>query len=217
MKLLRIDSSPMGDGAISRRLTNEFLEQWLRKNPEGAVIARDLARTAIPVVDASWVQANYPPKEMRTPQQVERLRVSSQLIAELQEADEYVIGMPMHNWGPPARFKLWVDQIVTPSTCLQRPLTGKRGTFIIAAGRIYAPGSPDAHKNYLLPWLQTLFELLGAREMRFVFADGTKRIYNGDVDREAFLAAHVAEVRSLFGNGREYEREEDTACTTERK
>ena len=37
MKLLRIDSNPMGEAAISRQLTNEFVQRWLSANPRSTV------------------------------------------------------------------------------------------------------------------------------------------------------------------------------------
>ena len=198
VKLLRIDSSPMGDGAISRQLTEEFVQKWCDANHEAIVIARDLNATAISIIGAAWVAANYTPKESRTREQSELLALSTELITELQKADEYVIGMPMHNWGPPAALKLWVDQIVTPLTKSTRPLAGKRATFIISAGAVYVPGSKDAPKNYLVPWLRTVFGFLGVDEMHFVVADGSRDMHLGKVDRTKFLAPHIESVRELF-------------------
>jgi FMN-dependent NADH-azoreductase len=200
VKLLRIDSSPYGKAAISRRLTEEFVQRWLAENHGGSVITRDLTTIDIPIIDAAWVSANYTPRDARTCRQNEILGLSAEFIRELTDADEYVIGLPMHNWGPPSKFKLWVDQIVTPSTLLEKPLTGKRVTFIIAAGKVYAPGSPDASKNYLLPWLRTVFGCLGMADVDFVFAEGTKKVHSGDVDREAFLVPHLQAIRALFAH-----------------
>jgi FMN-dependent NADH-azoreductase len=198
VKLLRIDCSPFGETAISRRLTEEFAQRWLAENHGSGLTTRDLSTTTIPVVDAAWVSANYTPRVSRTHRQNEILKLSSELITELTDADEYVIGMPMHNFGPPSIFKLWVDQIVTPSTLLERPLAGKRATFAIAAGRIYAPGSPDSNKNYLVPWLRTVFGSLGMNDMQFVIADGTKRVHSGELDRAIFLVPHLEAIRALF-------------------
>jgi FMN-dependent NADH-azoreductase len=152
----------------------------------------------VPVVNAEWVSANYTPQAARTPRQNEILKLSAQLIKELTNANEYVIGLPIHNWGPPSSFKLWVDQIVVPSTLLERPLAGKRATFMVAAGRCYSPGSPDANKNYVVPWLRSVFGALGASDMRFVFADNTRSLQSGALDRAAFLAPHLEAIRGLF-------------------
>ena len=32
-------------------------------------------------------------------------------LAELEQADEYVFGVPIHNFGVPSVLKLWIDQI----------------------------------------------------------------------------------------------------------
>jgi FMN-dependent NADH-azoreductase len=205
VKLLRIDSSPMGETAISRQLTKEFVQRWLGANPHSAVIRRDLATITIPVVNAAWVAANYTPEESRTHQQNELLKLSTEFITELLDSDEYVIGMPMHNWGQRSSLKLWVDQIVTASSRSERPLaarrvtlTGKRATFIIAAGAVYAPDSANASKNYLVPWLRTLFGSLGIKDMQFVLADGTKDTNKGKIDRATFIAPHIEAIHALF-------------------
>src|SRR5580700_8588826 len=82
--LLRIDSSPLGDGAsFSRQLTSEFVEKWKRSHPDGRVITRDVAATRLSPIDAEWIGAAYAPKENRTPRQREVLALSDELIAEL--------------------------------------------------------------------------------------------------------------------------------------
>lgn len=47
--LLKIDSSPMGDRSISRKLTARFATTWSKVHPDGTVIARDLTAIDIPV------------------------------------------------------------------------------------------------------------------------------------------------------------------------
>lgn len=56
--LLHLDSSPMGEQSVSRRLSWEFTRMWRDANPEGHVIYRDLTRFCIPTVDEDWVAAN---------------------------------------------------------------------------------------------------------------------------------------------------------------
>jgi FMN-dependent NADH-azoreductase len=195
----------MGAGSISRRLTREFVRTWRKANPRGEVISRDLTGIAIPVIGEAWICANLTPKEARTPQQNKLLALSTEFTQELIEADEYVIGVPMHNWGPSSSFKLWVDQIVrfgetiavTPSGP-KGMLENKRATFILAAGRRYGPGSADAHRNHLEPWLRTFFGYLGVKDMRFVLADGAAEVKYGRINPTEFLAPHIEAVQSLF-------------------
>jgi FMN-dependent NADH-azoreductase len=203
--LLQIDSSPMGEASVSRQLTKEFVKRWLEANPKGNVIIRDLTAVAIPVVDAAWISANLTPKKSRTQKQNQILELSTELTNELLHADEYVVGVPMHNGGPSASFKLWVDQIVrfgetivvTPSGP-QGTLEAKRATFIIAAGRNYGPESENTSSNYLQPWLRTMFAFLGIKRMRFIIAEGAAAIRYGKIDLATFLKPHIQAVRALF-------------------
>src|SRR5437879_3580141 len=100
--LLHIDSSPLYGRSVSRELTAAFVTQWKAAHPDGKVIYRDLNATAMPPINAEWVGAAYTPEEARTPQQKELLALSDSLLAELEQADEYVIGVPMHNFGVPS-------------------------------------------------------------------------------------------------------------------
>jgi hypothetical protein len=58
----------------------------------------------------------YTPEESRSPEQKNILQLSDTLIAELEAADEYLIGVPTHNFGIPSTAKLWIDLIGNSST-----------------------------------------------------------------------------------------------------
>ena len=203
--LLHIDSSPMGEASISRCLTREFVKRWRNANPRGKVISRDLTAIAIPVIDTAWISANYTPRKSRTPQQDDLLALSTEFTSELIEAGEYVIGVPMHNWGPASSFKLWVDQVarfgetvaITPSG-IQGTLHNKRLTVFVSAGRHFDALSADAAGNHLAPWIRTFFGSLGITDIRLIFADGTADVKDGTIDRAAFLAPHFDAMQSLI-------------------
>ncbi len=203
--LLHLDSSPMGKESVSRHLTREFTRLWQISNPRGEVIYRDLAAMHIPVVDAAWVVANYTPEESRTSEQQRLLALSTELVNELLRADEYVMGVPMHNWGPSSSFKLWSDQIVRFGKTLRLTRSGMEGmltekhlTMFVAAGRFYGKGNEDPAHNHLAPWIQTFFNSLGLRDIRISFVHGTAAIRFGKINLADFLAPHIASVRGLF-------------------
>jgi FMN-dependent NADH-azoreductase len=187
----------MGEDSVSRQLTSEFAQRWRSVNPEGTVISRDLNAIAIPVVEAPWVTANYTPEESRTADQKDLLWLSGQFARELLKADEYILGVPVHNWGPAASFKLWVDHTVTP---FGPRLDGKRATCVVTAGRLYGPGSGNDAKNSIEPWLRTLFGGLGLTNLHFIFADGTAGTKSGKVDRATFLAPHTEAIQALLAD-----------------
>jgi FMN-dependent NADH-azoreductase len=200
--LLQVDSSPLYGQSISRQLTGTFVTHWKSSHPDGKVVLRDLNATPIPPVNAEWVGAALTPEESRTPQQKELLTLSETLLAELERADEYVFGVPMHNFGVPSVLKLWIDQIArvgrTFSYADGTPkglLTGKKATFLIASGAVYAPQTQMASLNFVEPYLRSVFGFLGVTDTAFLSAGGTSALRHG-ADRDTFLAPHLQAVQS---------------------
>ena len=201
-KLLHVNSSPLYGRSVSRQLTDAFVTQWKSSHPDGIVIDRDLNATLIPPINADWVGAVYTPEEARTQQQKDSLLLSDTLLAELEQADEFVFGVPMHNFGVPSVLKLWIDQISrvgkTFSYADGRPkglILGKKATFIIATGGIYDPQTQMASFNFVEPYLRSLFGFLGLTDTTFLTAGGTMALNHGQ-DRDAFLAPHLQTVQT---------------------
>jgi FMN-dependent NADH-azoreductase len=200
--LLHIDSSPLYGRSVSRELTAAFVAQWKDSHPDGTVIERDLNATAIPPINADWVGAVYTPEEARTPQQKELLSLSDSLLAELEQADEYVVGVPMHNFGVPSVLKLWIDQIArvgkTFSYADGAPkglIIGKKATIIIATGGLYDAQTQMASFNFVEPYLRSVFRFLGLTDITVLTAGGTMALNHGH-DRDAFLAPHLQAVQT---------------------
>jgi FMN-dependent NADH-azoreductase len=203
--LLRIDSSPLGDGAsFSRQLTTEFVHQWQQSHPGGKIITRDLAATKLTPVNSEWIGAAHTPEANLTPRQLEVLGISNELIAELQAADEYVLGVSMHNFSIPSVLKLWIDQVVRAGKTFSYDsgspvglLGGKKTTFLVASGGVYDPGTPTSALNFVEPYLRSLFGFIGVTDARFINASGTARQRYG-VDRETILQAPLASIHAQF-------------------
>jgi FMN-dependent NADH-azoreductase len=200
--LLHLDSSPLYDRSVSRQLSAAFVDQWKSLHPGAVVIDRDLNATSLPPISAEWVGAAYTPEAARTPQQKSLLALSDTLLAELDRAGEYVIGVPMHNFGVPSVLKLWIDQISRVGKTFSYEsgtpkglLVGKKATFIIATGGIYDPQTRMASFNFVEPYLRSVFGFLGVTDATFLTAGGTAALNYGQ-DRDAFLAPHLETVRS---------------------
>src|ERR1019366_5509446 len=192
--LLHIDSSPLYGRSVSRELTGAFVAQWKSSHPDGTVIDRDLNSTSIPPINADWVSAVYTPEEARTPQQKEVLSLSDSLLAELEQADEYVFGVPMHNFGVPSVLKLWIDQIARVGKTFSYA-DGKPKGLIIATGGIYDAQTQMASFNFVEPYLRSVFGFLGVKDATFLTAGGTS-VLNQGKDRNTFLAPHLQAVQT---------------------
>jgi FMN-dependent NADH-azoreductase len=201
--LLHLDSSPMGDHSVSRHMSATFAKHWHKANPEGNIITRDLTSTPLVPVTAAWVGAAYTPADALTPEQKETLSLSNTLVGELLEADEYVFGVPMYNFGVPGAFKEWIDEIcrvnVTFSYADGTPkglLTGKKLTVLIACGGKYDAGTATAGLNFVEPYIKGVFGFLGVTEITFHTAGGAASLNYG-ANREEFLAPHDSAVAEL--------------------
>lgn len=201
--LLHLDSSPL-ETSISRELGREFVKTWKDTNPDGAVIHRDLAANAPKPVDANWIFSAYTPTDARTPGQSAALAVSEELIAELEKADEFVIGVAMHNFGVPSTLKLWIDQIARNGRTFaygangpEGLLKGKKATVLIATGGVYDPGSPYAPYNFVEPYLKAVLGFLGVTDVTFITAGNTAALMYGKIDRETLLQPVLEKVRSI--------------------
>jgi FMN-dependent NADH-azoreductase len=200
--LLHIDSSPLYGASVTRELTGAFVAQWKAKHLGGRVVDRDLNATVIPPIDAEWVGAMATPAEQRTARQNEVLTLSETFLAELEGAEEWVIGVPMHNFSVPSVLKLWIDQISRVGRTFSYEngapkglLTGKKVTFVVATGGIYDAQTQMASFNHVEPYLRSFFAFIGAVDTTFLTAGGANVLRHG-ADRGEFLAPHVAAVQA---------------------
>jgi FMN-dependent NADH-azoreductase len=201
--LLKLDSSPMGDHSVSRKLTAKFVEAWRESHPGARVVSRDLSTTHIPIVDGSWIGAAYTPEAGRSPDQRKALALSDELFAELLEADELVLGVPMHNFGIPSSLKLWIDQVIRVGKTFAYDATGPKGllknkkaTLLIASGGAYGEGTAMASLNFVSPYLRAVFGFVGIADVTIIAAEGTSQIMQGAVDPQAFLAPLLERVET---------------------
>ena len=199
--LLHLDSSPL-ESSISRELTREFVNTWKGTHWDGAVLYRDLAKQPLQPIDAAWIGAAYTPEAVRTPEHQRALAVSEELIGELERADEFVIGVAMHNFSIPSVLKLWIDQVVRKGRTFsygeggpQGLLRGKKATVVIASGGVYESGTPAAAFNFVEPYLKTMLGFIGVTDLKFVTAAGVAKVMTGAVDREIFLKPALELVR----------------------
>lgn len=201
--LLHLDSSPL-ESSISRELTREFVKTWKAAHPDGTVIDRDLTVQPPKPLDAAWVGSAYTPEDNRSPEQRAALAVSEELITELEQADEYILGVAMHNFGVPSVLKLWIDQIARIGRTFsygeagpQGLLKGKKATIIIATGGVYEVGTPAGAMNFVEPYLKAVLGFLGVTDIKFVTASGAAQLMRGTVDRATFLQPVLEQVRTV--------------------
>lgn len=193
--LLRIDSSVRPDGSYSRQLTDRFQEQWLRENPGGRVVQRDLAREPVPHLNHATVAAFLSGKDESLAETV----LSDQLIGELEAADAVVVGCPVYNFAPPSTLKAWIDHVVRHGRTFTMNGEGTRGLLggrsacvLIAQG---ASDPEDGTENVPARYLKSIFQFIGFEKVASVALTGTVQ---PEPDRSRLLARAMTGIDRLF-------------------
>jgi FMN-dependent NADH-azoreductase len=187
--LLAINASPRYELSTSRKLTSLFVEKWRAAHPGGGVVERDLITTTLPFVDLPWIGGAFTPPEQHSPESAAAIKISNDLVAELQAADRIIIGTPMYNFTIPAVLKAYIDHIVRVGVTVVDnvgQLTGKKAIVILASGGDFSPGSPIEGYNYASGYLRQLLGFIGITDLDIVLAGAGRAGMAGETAVEAF-------------------------------
>ncbi|MGB8650596.1 MAG: NAD(P)H-dependent oxidoreductase [Mycobacteriales bacterium] len=194
--ILHLDSSARSahpDAATpsaTRTLTAEVVAALVANDGETSVVYRDLDAEPLPFIGAAWVDAAF---GLET-DDLSALAHSETLVAELEAADVLVLGVPMYNFGVPASFKAWIDQVARvgrtfhyTATGPQGLLSGKRAVIVRSSGSdpaVLAASGVDFHT----PFLRAVLGFLGIVDVEVVSVHGVEP----DVMAATMAAARAA-------------------------
>ncbi len=149
--VLHITASPRGKDSVSAQVSQKIVDAA----QPSKVIYRDIAQ-GMTFLNADWVSGTFTPEADRSDAQRAALAFSDELIAEVQAADEIVIGAPMYNFSTPASLKAWIDLIARAGVTFKYTetgpiglLEGKKATIAIATGGVPLGSEMDFATDYL--------------------------------------------------------------------
>jgi FMN-dependent NADH-azoreductase len=190
MNILQINSSARRQAGNSTRLANTVTERLLARNPGATLTVRDLASTPHPVLDETALAALFTPVAERTAEQSARVALDDALIAEVQDADVLVLGVPMYNFTIPVQLKSWIDAIARAGVTFRYTengpeglLKGKKVYVALARGGRYRGTESDTQ----VPYLRTVLGFLGMTDVHFIYAEGLNM--GGDAVQQGFAQA----------------------------
>ncbi len=182
MSILRIDSSANTADSVTRKLTDRIVA----KLGDSDIVTRDLALEPLPQITHTWAVARATPESDRAPEQVEALKESDKLVAELLAADTIVIGAPVYNFGVPASLKAWIDLVARVGVTFRYTengpeglVKGKRVIIAMASGGVPA-GSPA---DFVTEYLKFVLGFLGMTDVTIVAADALAKDAEGTIAR----------------------------------
>lgn len=200
-KLLIINASPRGSRSNSRSLTEVFVKQWKEKNPMVNVHYREVGQEAIPHVSELWIAGAFKPADLRTTEEIDALKLSDQLIAELKTADVIVLGSPMYNWSIPSALKAYLDQVIRVNETIkisgtdpQNPYEGllknKSVYLLLSRGNGgYGKGEYYEHMNFQSNYLKTVFNIMGIDDIQELSLNG--EAFGGDLFEQSIKNIHT--------------------------
>ncbi len=200
--ILHLDASPRGARSVSRTLAKEFITGWKEVCSTGTVTYRDLGHSHIPFVSEDWIAAVFSDPAQHTPEQAEAIRISDELVDEFLAADRYVFSIPMYNFGIPANFKAYVDQIVRVGRTFSVDDDGYKGlvkdkkmVIITARGGTYPEGTPFYDYDMQAPYLRLIFGFMGITDIEMIHADN---LMGGDDAKATAITKAQSEVESVI-------------------
>ena len=179
--ILRLDASMRKTGSFSRKLSDKLIKQLTGEQhtseKNSKVTIRDLAE-GIPLIDENWIKANFTAVDERTPEQNTYLLTSDILVDELNNADLIVIGLPIYNFGVPAAFKAWIDQVVRSKLTFRYGDDGpiglvnnKKAYIVIVSGGTKLGTEIDFISDYI----RHILGFIGITDVSFIDSSGLGR------------------------------------------
>lgn len=173
--LLQLNTSLYSNEGQSSQLTQRYVDAWSARNPNGAVIVRDLAADPVPHLTAERFAAFNTAPAARSGEQQLVVDYSDRLIEELRRADTVVIGLPMYNFGVPSTLKAYFDHVARANVTFKYTetgpvglLTGKQVIVVATRGGAYAGTPLDSQTDYVRQFLG----FIGLKDVEFVYAEG---------------------------------------------
>lgn len=176
--LLHIDSSPMLENSVTRRLTVHFVRRWREHVPDGKVIRRDLGQSPPPHPDALTLEAAALPAEAREARQQAAAEHADVLLAELEAADVVLIGAPVYNFSVTSGLKAWFDLVSRPGRTFRYGPDGHEGllagkTIVVVTARGgFCERAGAGGEDLQEALMRSYFGYMGLTDIHFIHADG---------------------------------------------
>lgn len=178
MKILHLISSPRGEASFSIKLGNAIVEKIQAANPDSSVKVHSLIKTPFPHLEEVHLNSFFTPAESRTPEMLEAVKHSDEAIAEIQDADTIVIGIPMYNFSIHSTLKAWIDHIARAGVTFRYTengpeglIKGKKVYLAISTGGIYSEGPMKAY-DFTEPYLRSVLGFLGITDITAYRVEG---------------------------------------------
>lgn len=202
-KLLHIDSSPLGAHSVSRLLTAQIVDAWLKARPGTVVEHLDLAANAPSHLDQDSLGFRLGLEDASlTDAQRKENAISEALVSQFLAADVVVVGAPMYNFSVPSQLKAWIDRVAQAGRTFRYTEAGPQGLagnkkVIVASSRggAYFNQPELAALEHQESYLKAVFGFFGITDVTFVRAE---RIGLGPEAKAQSLAQAANDIQQVL-------------------
>lgn len=201
--LLVIDTSP-SKGSVSRQLTQKFVAEWTKSNPDGTVLRQDVGAKPPAHLDDKLIDALLRDPKSLNKKQSKAVEASDAAIDQLNQADMIVIGTPLHNFSISSGFKAWIDHVAIAGKTFGYSEKGPVGllkdrpVYVISArGGEYGDGAANnPHPaDFQTGYMRHIFAFMGIQSINIIAANGMDM---GDEPRAAGIEAAEQKIQAVF-------------------
>jgi FMN-dependent NADH-azoreductase len=166
--ILHLDSSGRSEASLSRQVSRKQVEA-LAASTNAEVVYRDLS-SGLDFINETMIAGYFTPDADRTEAQREALKLSDELVAELQAAEAVVLGLPIYNFSAPASVKAWADLVARYGVTFEHSENGPVGLLKDRPFHVFvAYGGTEigSKRDHATPWLKTFLAFIGIQDVRF--------------------------------------------------
>ncbi|MDB5366864.1 MAG: FMN-dependent NADH-azoreductase [Rhodospirillales bacterium] len=177
IKLLQVDSSPLGEASVSRELTRNIAQAFKVSNPNVVVSHRDLGARPPSHFDGALIQVLKLGAQANETQRAE-FDFTEELIQEFLAAEIVVIGAPMYNFSVPTQLKAWIDRIAQAGRTFKYSeagpvgLAGGKKVIIVSSRGGKYVGTAFEALDHQESYLRAVLGFFGITDIEIVRAEG---------------------------------------------
>ncbi|QED23409.1 FMN-dependent NADH-azoreductase [Candidatus Deianiraea vastatrix] len=171
--------------SFTKRAVNQIIEKIKAKENNVNISIRDLAKNPIPHLTSEEIAAFYTPKDKHDKKIKNKIKLSDDLILQLNSSDIAIIASPMINFSVPSSLKAYIDHIVRAGVTFKyengKPvglLNTKKVIVVTSSGGIYSENNDMKLMNHNDSYLKTVFSFLGVKNIEVIAIEGV--IHDGD-------------------------------------
>lgn len=205
-KVLYIKANPKDKGnSYSLLVSDKFIEEYKKNNPEDDIKELDLYGMEIPLIDREVFDAwdRLSKGENISSSQQEKLGLMNAILEEFIDADKYVFSTPLWNFTVPPKMKAYLDNICVAGKTFRYTengpiglLEGKKAIHVQARGGVFSEG-PSKELEMGDKYIKTIMNFIGVKDYNSIILEGlnyyvdkVEEIKNGAINEAVEIAKH---------------------------